>query len=364
MATIELSTGERHLLELIWRYGPVSRKKLAELGGVTGASATRLTRKALDLGLISESVLRSGEAGQPVKPLQRATNGIYSLGVSFDITSFSGAIAKFDGAFICTIKTKAELITIDTIADFTEQLIAAGEEKGVARADILGVGLAIPGYRARQTGHWAMHWDFPALLTIDIENELTRRLSLPVVARRDAIAAAWAERLLGRGKLVDDFVVVYCAQGVGGALFSGGQLVSGACGNAGGLGALFPYDAPRPSHTDYAAFMKSAGADTTQREAESIEDALADEWIRSVTPGLRAALNQISRLYDPSMVVLSGTLPRQVLDRLAIEVNFDHVDTRYTDDLPTPTVTSSSIQHSALISGAASLPIANLIYDR
>ncbi len=362
----ELTPNERVLLDLIWRHGPLSRKELADMGGITSASTTRLTKRALGLGLIEESIDRTGNVGNPARPLQRSQNGVYSAGIGFTKKSIVFALTDTEGELLRIESTSIESVTIDRLTEFVGDMLSSSEHLSDTDAKLLGVGLAVPGYRARSTHQWAVHWDFPELQRVNIESELEHRLKIPVIAERDAVAAAWAERLNGKGKTLVSYCLMYLAQGVGGAIMNNGNLVLGGHGNAGGLGVLFPYnDTPRPSAHSLILHLAKSGIEleSFNPTVKSHADAL-DNWIGQMVPSLRDGFNKIARLFDPQSIILGGLLPRFVLDRIVVAVDYTGVETNYTADLPTPRITVSDLNEQSLLLGAASLPVVRILAVR
>jgi predicted NBD/HSP70 family sugar kinase len=83
---------------------------------------------------------------------------------------------------------------------------------------------------------WALN---PRVLPIPpafpLEQELARRLGVPVVAVNDAQAAAWGEHRFGAGQGAD-LVFLTISTGVGGGIVLNGRLITGARGLAGHIG--------------------------------------------------------------------------------------------------------------------------------
>lgn len=359
--TGDLTANERAIIDLVWRFGPVSRKSIAELSGLTGASATRLTRRALDLGLIEEQMVHSGAVGNPSRPLQRAQTGLYSLGVCFSQTVIEAALVDLNGVSVETTTADISSITVDDIAAFVRDFMKSSKTLG-RHGRLLGVGIAVPGYRVEPPGHWALHWDFPHLLGLHLESELATRLQVPVHAERDAVAVAWAERLNGVSKTIQSFFLVYLAQGVGGALMVDGLPLLGKHGNAGGLGALFPYEQPRPSAHDLQQHLIRDAIDPAELDLDKPSHSESvDRWIEAVSPGMRTAVNLISRLYDPELIVIGGAIPSLVVNRLLAATDFSQVTPDYTVNLAPPEVRASHLLNDCVLAGAAALPIARLV---
>ena len=71
---------------------------------------------------------------------------------------------------------------------------------------------------------------------LDIATPLERRFGVPVRVERDTMVAALGEHAFGAARGVDDFVYLTVSTGLGGAVFTGGRLMTGASGVAGELG--------------------------------------------------------------------------------------------------------------------------------
>ena len=360
---LQLSANEKLVLDHIWRYGPISRKALADLTGLTGASTSRLTRHALSIGLIEESVAYSGSVGSPSRPLQRTSDGAYSVGVSFAKNLIECAVSDLSGNLGEVHQREVENVTIDDIAGLVLDTVSTDPQTKDNALIVLGVGLAVPGYRSTHDGEWAAHWDFPDLLGVDLATEVAKKTNLPVFAERDSIACLWSEHLNGAFRTVSNLCLLYLAQGVGGAVMSDGQLVLGQNGNAGGLGALFPYGERRPSAADLSEFLK-LDADqffSTTAILSAPADKI-DRWVELVQPSLRYALTVIARLYDPATVVMSGSLPTTVLRQLIDSVSDLDLPEQYTAALPTPELAvTQSPDTGRLLSAAATLPFASIV---
>ncbi|MFW6381288.1 MAG: ROK family protein, partial [Bacillota bacterium] len=71
-----------------------------------------------------------------------------------------------------------------------------------------------------------------------VKDRVKEMFGLPVYVENDAHAAAWGEKYFGIAGEVDDFVMVTLGTGIGGAIFSGGKLFTGAANFAGLIGMM------------------------------------------------------------------------------------------------------------------------------
>lgn len=353
-----LSGNERVLLDLIWRRKSIARKDLAKETGLTGASATRLTKKIIELDLVEESIEKDGKPGSPNRPLRKKNRRYYSIGLNFNKSLITMVLVCVEGRIVERQSVETKRIDIDSFSNALKQFISESKILAKESTTLLGIGVAVPGYRSICEQQWAIHWDFDALLDTSIEDELYRRLKVPVVAERDSVAALWAERLQGVGRDNDDLFLMYLAQGVGGCAMLNGRPITGYRGNAGGVGILFPYDKPRPSFKDYRDFIENQ---KFGRGSDFNLDDGSNAWVEQVLPSLRHSIDTISRLYDPSHLILSGELPKSVIDKLISKLDYCEIKTGYTAKIGVPEVVSSSFDDSIALIGASVLPISALI---
>lgn len=105
------------------------------------------------------------------------------------------------------------------------------------KEQILGVGIGVAGQVDPVTGvvrHSPnLGWD-----NVSVGSQLRQALAIPVVVTNDVQAAAWGEWLHGAGRGVNDMVCLFVGTGVGGAIVSGGQMLTGCSGSAGELGHM------------------------------------------------------------------------------------------------------------------------------
>jgi predicted NBD/HSP70 family sugar kinase len=352
-----LSQNERNLLSLIWRKHAISRKALAELTGLTGASTTRLTKPLLNLSIIEESVLKDGKRGSPNRPLKVKQRSLLSVGLSFHQHSIEIVLVIPKGEVIEKQVTPIKDINVEVLTSTLSSFIKQSPTINSPDTILLGIGISMPGYRSICDQHWAIHWDYSSLLNTSLEEELCDTLKLPVIVERDAIASLWAERLFGLCTDVDDFFIMQLSQGVGGCAMISGQPITGSKGNAGGIGILFPYGQPRPSASDYEHFTKSYSKNRTKFNNED----LTNQWVKRTLPAVKFGIDTITRLYDPSKIIIAGDLPFSVRNQLKNDLNYQKIDTGYTAEIGIPEICISQFNELTSAFTASSLPVAAIL---
>jgi glucokinase len=106
-------------------------------------------------------------------------------------------------------------------------------EKYKARANLLGVGIGVPGIMDKQTGMMRESPNLPGWADYPVRAEIERRLGTPVILENDANCAAFGEKWLGAGRLVRDLAMLTLGTGVGGGIVMDGKIWHGMTGMAG-----------------------------------------------------------------------------------------------------------------------------------
>ena len=126
------------------------------------------------------------------------------------------------------------------LPDIAESIKKKAEEKNIAKEDVLGVGIGVPGpvdskgtiYKAANLG-WGV---------FNVSETLGKLTSLPVKTGNDANVAALGEMWKGGGQGYNSIVAVTLGTGVGGGVIIEGKLVAGSTGAGGEIGHIHVED--------------------------------------------------------------------------------------------------------------------------
>lgn len=121
--------------------------------------------------------------------------------------------------------------------DEAAELVGAMLEKiDCGGEDVLGVGLGIPGPIHRQTGTIGSLTILPGWAGVRVADDMSRRLSLPVLVENDANLGVLAEFTWGAGRDCSTLAYLKLATGIGAGLIIEGRLFRGIGGTAGEIG--------------------------------------------------------------------------------------------------------------------------------
>ena len=153
----------------------------------------------------------------------------YAFGV--DVGGTTVKLGLFDGEG--TLLDKWEIPTVTEnqgeaiLPDVAKSITAKMEAKGLAEADVAGIGIGVPGPVDRNgllVGRAVnLGWD-----SLDIPGALSAYINVPVRAANDANVAAFGELWQGGGKGYENMVAVTLGTGVGGGIIVDGRLLAGS----------------------------------------------------------------------------------------------------------------------------------------
>lgn len=134
------------------------------------------------------------------------------------------------------IPTRKEDSGSKILPDIADAVLGKIAEKKIAKDDITGVGIGVPGpVDDKGVVHMAVNLGWGV---ININEVLGGLLQVPVKAGNDANVAALGEMWCGGGKGCSDMVLATLGTGVGGGIIVNGKMVTGATGAGGEIGHI------------------------------------------------------------------------------------------------------------------------------
>ena len=164
--------------------------------------------------------------------------GVDIGGTTVKLGLFNKAAELLDKWEIPTVKVNGgEQI----LPDVAKSILKKMEEKGIAKSDIIGIGVGAPGAVDEEGtmvgGAVNLGWG-----VLNIPQILRGYLDVPVKAANDANVAALGEMWQGGGKGHRNMVAVTLGTGVGGGIIVEGKILTGATGAGGEIGHIHMED--------------------------------------------------------------------------------------------------------------------------
>lgn len=370
---------ERVILAALRRLGEASKADLARFARLTDNTAGVIVRELEAQRLVRRGGKRAGERGQPATLLSLDPGGAYAIGVKIGRRSSDALLVDFAGHVVERRRHEHAFLLPEAALDLAADSVAALRDAlpREARGRLAGLGVAAPS----QMGSWRRELDIPddayaAWNGFAIAPALAARTGLPAIGENDGNAAALAELFRGHGRRIDDFLYVTIGTAVGGGVVMGGDYLRGGGGNAGDLG-LMPVPAsrldtaPRPagrwdvlltraSMNGLIRHLRGRGvavSDGTELVAAAARHpGPVDEWLEDCADALTGPLLSAVRTLDLDTVVVDGTLPRPLLERL-VGRTAELLAEAAPEARPAPALLLGETGREAAAIGAALLPL-------
>lgn len=320
----------RVIIDALRLNGALSRADLARATLLTKQTVSNIIEELENIGLVSSQEMVRRGRGQPSTPYGLVPQGAFAIGLQIDrhITRAiavdlvgNGLVRKEANLPVGGPATGTPVVLqlLDDVRGELTRLVTQADKR------LVGLGVAMPGpfgIEEDDDDPWVMGaWQhFPLLET------LAAGTGLDVSLQNDAAACATAERMVGRAHGLDDAVCLYVGYGIGAGLILGGELYSGAHGNAGEIGMALLSSGGRQTPLEHRASLASLyqhlGVDPMapdiyaligERAAKDDPEILA--WVKEAAADLRWSVHLIETIFDPQTVILCGA-PEALARRL------------------------------------------------
>ena len=329
------------VLDYIRRHEPVSRRDIAEYGGLTVAAVSNITGQLLGNGFVVE--VGAGESVGGRRPAMLGINAHcrYAMGIDLTTDRIKLMISNFKAEVIYKTSCDVELelgwrAVLDRLCSLIDESVAAS---GIEQDKLIGVGIVSAGPCDPERGLMQNPPNFPGWDNVNIRDYVQERTSYPVVFDKDAIGAVMAEHWFGS---VSDcsqiFAMLINKAGVGGGIIANGQIFRGAGGGAGEIGhTVIDIHGARCSCGDYGCLeslvnaqalvhsvrgLLKVGRDSQLSGRADYDTVTLDDVLRAAEQGdplcreelcriadyLAVGVRNIATIYAPECIVLAGGL--------------------------------------------------------
>ncbi|UJF17982.1 ROK family transcriptional regulator [Vibrio sp. SS-MA-C1-2] len=361
------SPTQRRLLSLIQRNAPITRAELAELSGLTPAAITKITKKMLLDGLLTELGKQKNKRGQPGIEIGIQQDYAYSLGINIELEKISIELVDFAGESISShsisgIFSSPELAIPELTALFEVMKITHSD----ALSKLIGVGITTSCNFEHNTGALIMPPHLKAWEDPTLTERISQYFQVPCWIDNDANAASLGEFICSKKQNDANFFYLYLGYGIGGGHFHSGNAYRGAHNNAGRIGKLFPDLTNRPSLT--CLYEELGLPEPSPFREQSLDGLLdsnkerVDQWLDKTHLQLISALYYINAICDPEEIIIGGLLPNKLLNQLC-KMSNQHFEKLNNPEQPMPILTPAMISgNKVAATGAAMIPLYKLAY--
>ena len=225
------------VLNLIREHQPISRAELARRMKVRRGSLTAIVRGLLDSNEVVESGTAVAARGRRPTLLRIHTSGRLAIAVDVRATNTTMVLADFGGTVlnrdVFPTPTRPEDLARE-LGVRVDMLLSGASTDG---AKCHGIGVVVPGMVDRRGGR-VLYAPRLGWRDIDLRDELSKHVGVPVFVENAAIACALARlwSYTGDTRAVNNFAYVSVSDGVGVGIVVSGEVLRGEAHTAGEFG--------------------------------------------------------------------------------------------------------------------------------
>ncbi|MGN6452306.1 MAG: ROK family transcriptional regulator [Steroidobacteraceae bacterium] len=372
----------RIVLDVIRRQGRVSRREIVELVSLSPQTVANITNDLQTIGLIVARRVKGAKSrGQPPIAFELNPNAGSSIGISLEPGRVSAALVNLVGDILerreVDIDTHDQRHVLASVLTLVREL----RRRPAAARQVWGVGVALPGPLVKTDISFIGPTTLEGWSDVAELDELRDATRLQVFYSVDSVAAALGETLFGVARTLDNFFYMHFGVGLGGTLVVNRSAYRGANGNATEIGHIPAVPGGKACDCGnsgclerYLSLQSLAEAlgvsEAPDRDAlivaqlERNDDPALQAWCREAAERLRDAVCVIENMLDPMTIVIGGSAPKLLVERLVSLAQPLHHSVRGGVAATAPRILLSERQEDSSILGAAVLPIYDLLSPR
>lgn len=231
----DLTEMNRSAIVRILQQNVYSRADISRITGLTQASITKITAALIEMGIVSEVGIISGNGNRRSIGLRLNSENKQIIGVKFSRQMFAVGVFDISGNFYSLSRTEFELEQDPRIVltDIKNQI----RDTLSKHKNVVAIGMAVPGPYLREQGKIAIITAMPGWHEINFIDEFKNEFDKPLFIGQDANAGALAEWWFGNHtKPITTLAYLLAGEGIGSGIVDNGNLLLGMKGIASEIG--------------------------------------------------------------------------------------------------------------------------------
>ncbi|OWV83201.1 ROK family transcriptional regulator [Rhizobium sp. R693] len=322
-ATMSRALNRRMILNHLRREGPMSRADITALTGLSPAAVTFVVAELMDEALVQEREAVANIKGRPSTPIDINYGSRLAFGFKLNKDSINCVLTDL----ATTVLASADLPISDTSPAGITTAIAGNmpvllKTADRAEADVMGIGVSIPGEIDPVTGMCIQSPRF-GWQSLPFAELLGEQVKVPVWIDDDVNAFGIAQRLFGAGRDHQNFAALAIGAGIGCSLIIGGEIYHGGRSAAGKLGHIISVENGRRCECGRRGCLMAHAAepymlDEWERlsgapisrdgfvEAATNNSELAISILRDAGSRVGRHLADVVNMFDPDVIIVGG----------------------------------------------------------
>lgn len=341
-----------YVLNYVRRNQNSTKAELAQATGLSVMTIQKIVEELEELNLLREDSYQSGGVGRRAVVYTIDENYAYTIGLHINVFTTTAGIMNFKG----DILHKEEFTTsdlVDSPTAITQALVGllnrTIENSGIAKENIIGIGVGAPGPLDSNEGTFWAPPNFKSLHYLPLKKILEEQIKLPVHLHKDTNVMAMAEYWHGKGLNKNQLFYIDADLGIGSGLVLDGMIYSGANSIAGEFGHItINPNGPRCNCGNYGCLEAMASGISIVRDCKEKLENLPEhtlysrretlqineviEYANHGDPLFVSVLNDAANymgiavaglinVFDPDLIVFGGILMREYAPYFSIVKN-------------------------------------------
>lgn len=229
------------ILRLLRDQGPLSRREMASLSGLTPAAVTNLVNEMIDQGLLKEAGVaqRSSKAGRRRILVEIDKERKYIIGLSISTRTTAVGVSDMDFNLLGyeELDTGRDMSPAEFLNEISSRVMHMLWKQSITKDEVLGVGVGIVGSVDPESGQSNLAygiWSQPVNIRQILEDSLGIRVVVENNVRALAVSELSSQKHLG----VSNLIFVKHSPGLGSAVIINKRLFYGSTDCAGEIGHM------------------------------------------------------------------------------------------------------------------------------
>ena len=310
------------LLHLLLREDGISRVELSRMTGLTKTTVSTIIKGFKDSSIVEESnQIFTGNIGKSPIPLHIRADAVYTIGAHLSRQRVEALL----------MDARMNIITSNTGEDYTRfgpegiidslfininKIMEYAKEKEI---DIGAIGIGVPGPLDAQTGVVKQPPKLKGWKDVPLGSIVQKEYGIPVWIENDANVCALAEKWLGSGKNIHNFICILINEGIGAGVIINDELYQGTYDFVGEIGHFLCYE-----QGQFQFLEDIAGVDVLLRLANSQglsvkslekmaellqqDNQIANSIVKKVATWIGSAIVNAIHMIGPQTVFIGGKM--------------------------------------------------------
>lgn len=324
-------------LEIISRYGPISKPQLASMMGLSVPSINNIVRELSGLNLVTERGLGESDCGRPPVLYDIDPDVASVLSVDLSGAEIRIALVNLKGEIVDKSGFRIDETTNTMVYSLIKTLDKVLKSSAAKQSNITGISLAVPGLVDIEKG--VVNLSVPlGWRNVSLKEIIEETFSYHTIVGKETHAAIQAQYFLQEELVGKDSIYVYLGTGIGigivinDRIFQGTKGMSGEMGHTvvefggplcdcGQRGCLERVASPR-ALVKYMTEYLVQDCQPSTSAPQMIDQFSVGEVFKLAQEGHKAAVNSVDkvaaylavsignldRLFDPEIIFLGGSL--------------------------------------------------------